>query len=227
MKAAFARMCLSFTCLCCILAAVSKAQEVITDPQHTASVIENGVVRNSAESAHNNYLKKINKDLDNINVNAGSVVLAQNMIYNGLADVNSALKDGLAVKNLAVISGDMLGYLHQCLELAKAEPWLLLVASSIEQQLQVRALALVTDVSGFILNADGSVLTDYNSRDQLLRKVTQELQIMDSLAYGAWRAMFWAKERGVIASLNPFAAWINQDKALVSRIISNAKYLNQ
>jgi hypothetical protein len=39
--------------------------------------------------------------------------------------------------------------------------------------------------------------------------------------------MFWAKERGLIAALNPFAAWINQDKALVSKIITNAKYLHQ
>ncbi|MBS1533365.1 MAG: hypothetical protein JSU01_23905 [Bacteroidetes bacterium] len=211
----------------CFWLSAAKAQQVIVDPQHTASVVENGIVRNSAESAHINYLGKINKDLDNININVGSVVLAQNMIYNALANVNSALKDGLAAKNLVVVIGDMLNYLHQCLELAKSQPWLLLVASNIEQQLQARALLLVGDVSGFILNANGSVLTDYNSRDQLLHKVTQELQIMDSLAYGAWRAMFWAKERGVIATLNPFAAWINQDKALVSRIITNAKYLHQ
>jgi len=211
----------------CFCLSPCSAQEIIVDPQHTASVIENSGVRNSAETAHSNYLGKINRDLDNININVGSVVLAQNMIYHALADVNSALKDGLAAKNLAVVIADMLNYLHQCIVLAQAKPWLLLVASNIEQQMQLRALALVTDVSGFVLNASGSVLTDYSSRDQLLHKVTQELQIMDSLAYGAWRAMFWAKERGIIATLNPFAAWINQDKALVSKIITNAKYLRQ
>jgi hypothetical protein len=227
MKRPFSFHLLAFTFAFCFWLSATKAQQIIIDPQHTAAVIENSVVRNSAESTHNDYLGKINRDMDNININVGSVVLAQNMIYNALADVNSALKDGLAAKNLAVITSDMLNYLHQCLELAKAQPWLLLVASNIEQQLQARALALVSDVSGFILNANGSVLTDYNSRDQLLHKVTQELQIMDSLAYGAWRAMFWAKERGVIAALNPFADYINQDKALVSRIITNAKYLHQ
>jgi len=39
--------------------------------------------------------------------------------------------------------------------------------------------------------------------------------------------MYWAKERGIIASLDPYANYINRDKAMVSRIIQNAKYLQQ
>ena len=60
-----------------------------------------------------------------------------------------------------------------------------------------------------------------------LHKVIQQLQILDGLAYGAWKAMYWAKERGIIASLDPFAAYINRDKLFVSQIIQNAKYLKQ
>jgi hypothetical protein len=71
------------------------------------------------------------------------------------------------------------------------------------------------------------VLADYNARDQLLHKVVTQLQILDGLAYGAWKAMFWAKERGIIASLNPFRDYINKDIFFVSQIIQNAKYLKQ
>jgi hypothetical protein len=88
-------------------------------------------------------------------------------------------------------------------------------------------LALVNDVSGFVLKEGDNVLADYNARDQLLRKVTQELQLLDSLAYGAWRAMYWAKERGIIASVNPYASWINKDKSFVNQIINQAKYLQR
>ena len=91
--------------------------------------------------------------------------------------------------------------------------------------MQVRALALVTDVSGYVLKEGSNVLADYNSRDQLLKKVTQQLQILDALAYGAWRAMFWAKERGILASINPWQNYINRDKLFVQQIIGNAKYL--
>jgi hypothetical protein len=203
------------------------AQEYVIDPQYLASVEANQAVRMSAEQTHNQYLGKINNNLDDINTNVGSVVLAQTIIYNGLANVNSALKDGLAVKNMAVVTGDMISYLRQCLQLAKAQPYLLLFASGIESEMQKRAIALVTDVSGYVLKEGSNVLADYNSRDQLLKKVTQQLQILDALAYGAWRAMFWAKERGILASVNPWQNFINRDKLFVQQIINNAKYLQK
>jgi hypothetical protein len=39
--------------------------------------------------------------------------------------------------------------------------------------------------------------------------------------------MFWAKQRGVFAALNPFAAYISRDRAFVEQIIRNAKYLKR
>jgi molybdenum cofactor biosynthesis enzyme MoaA len=206
---------------------MATAQQVVFDPQHFVSVTENGVVRSSAESTHDQYLGKINTNINDLNTNVGSVVLAQTIIYNGLANVNSALKDGLEVKNMAVIVADMTSYIDQALELAKAQPYLLLFADNIASEMKLRALTLVTDISGYVLKEGSNVLADYNARDQLMRKVTQQLQLLDSLAYGAWRAMYWAKERGIIASLDPYANFINRDKAIVSRIIQNAKYLQQ
>ncbi len=201
------------------------AQEYVFDPQYFASVEANQAVRSSAESAHNQYLGKINTNIQDINTNVGSVVLAQTIIYNGLADVNSALKDGLEVKYMGTITADMISYLNQALDLAKAQPYLLLFATNIANEMKVRSVSLVSDVSAYVLKSGNNVLADYNGRDQLLRKVTQELQILDSLAYGAWRAMYWAKERGIFASINPYANYINKDKFFVSQIIQNAKYL--
>jgi len=205
----------------------TKAQQYVFDPQYFASVEANQAVRSSAEATHNQYLGKINTNIDDININVGSVVAAQTIIYNGLANVNSALKDGLEVKYMGTITADMISYIDQALALAKAQPYLLLFASNIADEMKVRAVALVSDVSGYVLKQGSNVLADYNSRDQLLRKVTQELQILDSLAYGAWRAMYWAGQRGLLASLNPWANFINKDKFFVQQIILNAKYLHQ
>jgi hypothetical protein len=203
------------------------AQQVVFDPQHFLSATSNGVVRSSAESTHEQYLGKINTNINDLNTNVGSVVLAQTMIYEGLSNVNSALKDGFAVKNMAVIIADMTGYIDQALTMAKSEPYLLLFADNIAGEMKTRALALVSDVSGYVLKEGNNVLADYNARDQLLHKVVTQLQILDGLAYGAWKAMFWAKERGIIASLNPFQDYINKDIFFVSQIIQNAKYLKQ
>ena len=207
--------------------ASTNAQQYVFDPQYFASVEANQAVRSSAEATHNQYLGKINTNIDDININVGSVVAAQTIIYNGLANVNSALKDGLEVKYMGTITADMISYIDQALALAKAQPYLLLFASNIADEMKVRAVALVSDVSGYVLKQGSNVLADYNSRDQLLRKVTQELQILDSLAYGAWRAMYWAGQRGLLASLNPWANFINKDKFFVQQIILNAKYLHQ
>jgi len=220
MKKAISLLAFSF-----MLSAFSFAQSVVFDPQHFLAVMENGAVRSGAESTHNQYLGNINTDLNNINTNVGSVVLAQTIIYNALSDVNSALKDGMAVKNMSVEISDMISYLDQCLAMAQSQPYLLLFASNIESEMATKSVALLTDVSGYILKEGGDVLADYNSRDQLLRKVTQQLQILNSMAYGAWRAMYWAKERGIVASLNPFQAYINKDKQFVLSIVRHAKYL--
>jgi hypothetical protein len=203
------------------------AQQVVVDYQHVIAVTQNGIVRSGAESTHAQYLGKINNNINDLNTNVGSVVLAQTIIYEGLSNVNSALKDGLAVKNMAVIIADMTGYINQALAMAKSEPYLLVFANNIAAEMRTRSLALVSDVSGYILREGNNVLADYNSRDQLLHKVTQQLQILDGLAYGAWKSMYWAKERGLIASLTPFAGYVNQDKTYVSQIIQNAKYLHQ
>jgi len=204
-----------------------KAQEYVIDPQYLLSVESNQAVRMSAEQTHNQYLDKINNNLNNLNINVGSVVTAQTIIYNGLANVNSALKDGLEVKYMATTVSDMISYLGQALALAKSQPYLLLFATGIANDMKVRAVALVSDVSGFVLKEGSNVLADYNGRDQLLRKVTMQLQLLDSLAYGAWRAMYWANQQGILASINPWQAYINKDKFFVQQIIQNAKYLNQ
>jgi hypothetical protein len=209
------------------LSASLMAQQVVFDPQHLLSATSNGIVRSTAESTHEQYLGKINTNINDLNTNVGSVVLAQTMIYEGLSNVNSALKDGLEVKNMAVIIADMTGYINQALAMAKSEPYLLLFAGNIASEMRTRAIALVSDVSGYVLKEGDNVLSNYNARDQLLHKVITQLQILDGLAYGAWKAMYWAKERGIIASLNPFQDFINKDKTFVSQIIQNAKYLKQ
>ena len=202
-----------------------KAQEYVIDPQYLASVEANQAMRMGAEQTHNDYLNKINNNLNNLNMNVGSVVTAQSIIYNGLANVNSALKDGLEVKYMATITRDMISFVDQALTLATAQPYLLLFATGIANEMKARAVLLVSDVSGFVLKDGDNVLADYNGRDQLLRKVTMRLQILDSLAYGAWRAMYWASQQSMLYNLNPWQAYINKDKLFVQRIISAAKYL--
>ena len=203
----------------------AQGYKIVIDKKHNAAVAENGAYQSAAEVSHSNYLERIGHNLQTINTNTGSVVLAQTMIYESLSNVNSALKNGMMVKDLSVITADILRNTNNVVEMARAEPYLLLFAESYAGEIRARAARLVSDVSQSILKQGGNMLADYNSRDQLLNRVRQELQIIDGMAYGAWKAMFWAKQRGIIAGMNPYTAYIDNDRATVNDIIRNAKYL--
>ena len=75
----------------------ASAQQYVIDPWHLNAVAQNAAVRSSAESTHEQYLGKINNNINDLNTNIGAVVLAQTMIYEGLSNVNSALKNGLVL----------------------------------------------------------------------------------------------------------------------------------
>lgn len=203
------------------------SQEMVYDLQHAAVVVENQAARSAAEGTHQQYLGKINDNLNTVNTNVASVVAAQTLIYNALANVNSALKDGLMVKSIAKTTTDIIYYLDQAMHLGKDDPVLFLVTARIQNEFGPKATAMVSDISGYILKEGDNVLADYNGRDQLLRRVVQQLQILDGMAYGTWKAMFWAKERGVLKTLNPFQNFINQDRAFAAQIIQNAKFLQR
>ena len=53
------------------------------------------------------------------------------------------------------------------------------------------------------------------------------MQILRGIAYGMQRAMYWAKMRGIWASLNPWETWKNEDVQIANDVINNAKYLKQ
>jgi len=212
-------------CLCSCRIVI--AQEYVFDPQTMAAVIQNTSVRSSAEATQQQYLSSINSNLNDMNANVSTIVLAQNTIYKSLSEVNSALKDGLEIKYMATVVPEIVSYTEQCVDLAKDDPLLLLAANRISSEIRAHATLLANDVSAFITKEGDNVLADYNARDELLRKVTQQLQILNGLAYGAWRAMYWAKERGIIITLNPLANYINRDLQFANQIITNAKYLKQ
>lgn len=108
--------------ICFRFAALS--QEVVFDPQHLVAVEENQAVRMAAEGTHQDYLKKINDNVNTVNTNVSSVVAAQTLIYNALANVNSALKDGLMMKQIGRTTTDIIYYLNESMALAKDDPLL-------------------------------------------------------------------------------------------------------
>jgi hypothetical protein len=201
----------------------SYAQRVVFDKGHLDIVNSNAASRLAAELSYHASLEQIRKNTDDIAINLTSVSLVQTMIHRSLTEVNEALKDGIQVKQMAFLIDDIYRYSREAVELAKGNPELMLFAEASTQQLKYRGIKILGEVSSVVLQQKENVLMNYNVRDELIRKVIDELRIMNALIYGIRQNMYWAKARGVIKSINPYRQYIDKDLAIMDDIFANAK----
>jgi len=183
----------------------------------------------------------INNQLNNVNENltliqrgqlamTGQLTIAnelQNHIYRGLSEVSGVMRSLLAVKDITEISSDILENVDKALLIAKANPILLLFAEEGAREFKTRATNLALEVGTFALKAGKENLMDSGERAKLLNFIRTELNILRGIAFGMQRSMFWAQQRGILQSLNPYSTFINIDKSIADDIIRNSKLVKK
>lgn len=191
-----------------------------------------------ATAAHsgiiNSQLNKTNENLTLIQRGqlavTGQLVIVndlQSQIYKGLSEVSGIVRSLLAVKDITEISMDIVKDVNKAVTIAQSNPVLLLFAEGGAREFKIRSTNLAAEVSSFVLQGGKSNLMDSGERAKLLNRIVNELMILRGVAYGMYRSMYWAKQRGILNSLNPYAGYINIDKQIANDIIRNAKYLKQ
>lgn len=207
-----------------LIAKAAFSQMLVVDPATSAAIAVNSGVINGQLNTTNNNLSLIQKGQLAV---TGQLVIVndlQNKIYTGLSQVASVINNLTSIKEIASCGTDIVNDVGQAVSIARTNPVLLLFAEEGAREFQVRAVALSTEVSAFVLKG-GSNLMDSGERGKLLRHIESEMQILRGIAYGMGRAMYWAKMRGIWASLNPWAEWKNMDVQIANDVIRNAKYL--
>jgi hypothetical protein len=183
----------------------------------------------------------INRQLNNVNENltliqrgqlaiTGQLTIAndlQNQIYRGLSEVSGVMRSLLAVKDITEISADILENVDKALLIAKANPILLLFAEEGAREFKTRATNLALEVGTFALKGGKENLMDSGERAKLLNFIRTELNILRGIAFGMQRSMFWAQQRGILQSLNPYSTFINIDKSIADDIIRNSKLVKK
>lgn len=207
------------------LAENTYSQTTVYDAGHLNVVNENGAVRVSSEITYQSSLEQIKKNTNDIGVNLGSVVLVQNMIHQSLTGINEALKDGIQIKQMGYLINDLFKNSKEAIEIARSNPVLVLFAEDAARQMKERGVALVGDVSGFVLANKENVLMNYNVRDELIRKVIKELRIMNALIYGIKQNMHYARMNGIFRSVNPYRQYMQKDFQLIDDIIRKRQML--
>lgn len=191
-----------------------------------------------AMAAHSGVINgQLNKTNDNLTLIqrgqlavTGQLVIVndlQQQIYRGLSEVSGAVRSLLAIQDIAEISVDIVNDVNKAVSLAQSSPALLLFAEGGAREFRRRGTALATEVSSFVLQGGVNNLMDSGERAKLLNRIRTELMILRGVAYGMQRTMYWAKQRGILNSLNPYAGYINIDVQIANDIIRNAKYLKQ
>jgi hypothetical protein len=220
----------SFFCFMLLLGAFFKcavAQEVVVDPTTSAAIAINAGVINSQLNTTNNKLDLIQKGQLAVTGQLVIVNKLQNDIYTGLSQVASVINNLTSIKEIADCGTDIVKDVEQAVTIAKSDPVLLLFAEQGARDFETRAVTLAVDVSAFVLKPGGKNLMDSGERGKLLNHIESEMQILRGIAYGMQRAMYWAKMRGIWASLNPWEEWKNMDVQIANDVLTNAKYLKQ
>ncbi|WP_295670101.1 hypothetical protein [uncultured Mucilaginibacter sp.] len=212
--------------LCCFFKA-AVAQEVVVDPTTSAAILVNTAVINGQLNTTNNNLSLIQKGQLAVTGQLVIVNKLQNDIYKGLSQVASVINNLTTIKEIADCGTDIVSDVEQSITIAQSDPVLLLFAEQGAREFETRAVTLATDVSAFVLKGGGSNLMDSGERGKMLNHIESEMQVLRGIAYGMQRAMYWAKMRGLWASLNPWATWKNMDVQIANDTVNNAKYLKQ
>lgn len=199
----------------------------VFDKAHMSTINANGAARIAAETNYQNSLESIHKNTDDINLNLSSVTLIQTMIHRSLTEINQTLKQGIQIKQMAYLTEDIIKNSKAALALAQGDPALMLFAQNAADQLKTRSVGLVGDVSAVVLSKNENVLLNYNVRDELIRKVIEQLQIMNAIIYSIKQNMYYAKAHGLLRSLNPFQDFVNQDMALEKQVLFKRRLLKR
>jgi len=201
--------------------------QIYVDPTTAAATAAHAGVMNSGLSRTSDNLTLIQRGQLAVTGQLGIVNDLQSTIYRGLSEVSGVMRSLLSVKDIYEISEDIVLDVNKAINIGSSNPVLLLFAESGAREFKSRSIKLAADVSSFVLKGGKDALMDSGERAKLLNRIVTELTILRGVAYGMYRSMYWAKQRGLLNSLNPYASFVNIDKRIADDIIRNTKMLKQ
>ncbi|WP_418360994.1 hypothetical protein [Sphingobacterium detergens] len=206
---------------------LSVKAQIYTDPAVAAATGSHASVMNRQLDHVNDNLTLIQRGQLAVTGQLQIVNDLQDKIYKGLSEVSSVVRSLLSIKEIAGITVDIIEDVEKAMVLAKGNPALLLFAEAGAREFKNRATNLATEVGAFVLKDGKESLMDSGERAKLLNRIQTELTILRGVAYGMHRNMYWAKQRGILNSLNPYARFINIDKQIADDVIRNSRLVKK
>jgi hypothetical protein len=189
-------------------------------------VNSNFAARLVGEATAQNSAEKIKKNFDKINENYAKLIVAKTVVDDALCNVNSALKNGLAVKETLKTVEDIYENAMRLVQVGSKYPQYSHLTKVYIENAASQAMALQSDVLNIALKGkENNIIMNYNYRDQIVRDVFIRLRLINADLQLACRSIEQAASLGFLRGATPFGGWIDKDKQIVEQIINQAKYL--
>lgn len=193
----------------------------VFDRRHLQIVNENAISRSVAEQEYQRSLNQIQQNTKGIANNLAALALAETVWFKSLGEVDQAMVNSILVKQILRLLSSVQAEGAEVLLIAKNDPSLLLFAEQYVRQAREKGVALVTQLSSFVLQEGNNILINYNVRDELLTDILKNLREIQGQLLAINQSMYWTTIHGQLKTLNPYQDYINQDVALVERVLSS------
>lgn len=205
---------------------MAQSNPVIFDKTNFALINSNFAVRLAAEKTAQNRANELKGNLDKVNENYTKLIVAKNVVSDALGNVNSALKNSLAVREMGNIIVDIYSNSRYLLEIGAKYPLYSHIAKVHMENAILQALALEKDISNIALKGkEHNILMNYHYRDVIIRDVYIRLKLINSGLLMASQSIEQAAKLGFLKGATPFGDWINSDVRIANEIINRAKNL--
>ncbi|MDR1501999.1 MAG: hypothetical protein LBT43_06045 [Prevotella sp.] len=189
-------------------------------------VNSNFAARLVGEATAQSSAKKIKSNLDKVNENYAKLIVAKTIVDDALCNVNSALKNALAVKEVLNTLEEISESAILLVQTGSKYPQYSHLTKVYVENAALQAIALQNDVLNIALKGqEKNIIMNYNYRDQIVRDVYIRLRLINADLQLACRSIKQAASLGFLRGATPFGGWIDKDKQIVEQIINQAKYL--
>lgn len=198
------------------------AQNIYIDPTVTAAMI---VYSENLKSKQNDVIDETSK-LKNAQTWVGTQMAAaneiQNKILKGLKEVSGTLQNGIQVMEIYSELNKCYNYSSQVVQLASAHPQYVIFGTKASQKTYEQSLKIVTDVTDILASGELNLATA-GDRYKILHNISGNVKTLKLWLLAIKLRLEKANRLGFWNSINPFAGYINTDKAIVEDIMNRYK----
>ena len=198
------------------------AQNTYIDPTVTAAMI---LYSENLKAKQNEVIEETSK-LKQAQTWVGTQMAAaneiQNKILKGLSEVSGTLQNGIQVKEIYNELNKCYKYSSDVVELASKHPQYAIFGIKASQKTYEQGIKIVTDVSDILSSGELNLATA-GDRYKLLHNISENVKNLKLWLLAIKLRLEKANRLGFWNSINPFAGYINTDKAIVENIMNRYK----